>query len=393
MLKHHATSDVLLAYQNYCLMRANDLNFAGPFISPARQADILLSVLASTNEPDRPIPFGEHEFEVAADFLNDAVRANSDLSQPGSAAVSVQSEEWKRAVNIAVPMFMHYFNTGLFASSVQVADRVRAYVSAFDDVLESEGILRSEHALEIADWLNRRGDGCLRQWNEALDRLNELRDELSSKEGIEAASEYDFKSRYEELSIQVASAFRAFSVLERTELVELFGRDGEKFWSDYSIGRGDGAEIQYPTDRAIAATKPIFRVTPTHGIVPSVNALYTAILSVGETALERSSSRTRFLSHRDSQLEKSAAAEFRRLLPMAQIFESVYETPDAHKEHDVVVLTSDTVFIVEAKASPPTEPFRDPLRSHADPASVLSRCNSRELRSTRHRSDLVARQE
>jgi hypothetical protein len=41
----------------------------------------------------------------------------------------------------------------------------------------------------------------------------------------------------------------------------------------------------------------------------------------------------------------------------------VFETPDLHYEHDLVILHKDLCLIVEAKASPPVEPFRDPEKA------------------------------
>jgi len=42
----------------------------------------------------------------------------------------------------------------------------------------------------------------------------------------------------------------------------------------------------------------------------------------------------------------------------------VFESADATHEHDLVAIRDDTVFFVESKAAPPTEPFRDPERAH-----------------------------
>jgi hypothetical protein len=42
---------------------------------------------------------------------------------------------------------------------------------------------------------------------------------------------------------------------------------------------------------------------------------------------------------------------------------NVFETPDSHLEHDLVVVDGSLALIVEIKASPPTIPFRDPERA------------------------------
>lgn len=43
-----------------------------------------------------------------------------------------------------------------------------------------------------------------------------------------------------------------------------------------------------------------------------------------------------------------------------EFFAGVFETTDAQYEHDLIVLWKRTLFVIEAKASPPVEPFRDP---------------------------------
>jgi hypothetical protein len=43
---------------------------------------------------------------------------------------------------------------------------------------------------------------------------------------------------------------------------------------------------------------------------------------------------------------------------------SSYETPTAQYEHDLIVVWKRHVFVVESKASPPVEPFRDPERAY-----------------------------
>ena len=47
----------------------------------------------------------------------------------------------------------------------------------------------------------------------------------------------------------------------------------------------------------------------------------------------------------------------------AVILSNVYETEDLHNEHDLVVLWNRVLFVIESKASPPVEPFRDPEKA------------------------------
>ena len=69
----------------------------------------------------------------------------------------------------------------------------------------------------------------------------------------------------------------------------------------------------------------------------------------------------RFLRRRDKTLEGEVEEILRQYFPSeAQFIAGVYETADLHHEHDLVVQWNRVLFIIEAKASPPVEPFRDP---------------------------------
>jgi hypothetical protein len=119
--------------------------------------------------------------------------------------------------------------------------------------------------------------------------------------------------------------------------------------------------MTYPTEKAIASKRPLVRINDERAMIPAANSLYTAILESGEDFLSSSSIRERYFKLRDRALESEAAAQFRRLVsPTARIYESVFDRDDSTGEHDCIVIDGEVVFIVEAKASPPTEPFRDP---------------------------------
>ena len=55
------------------------------------------------------------------------------------------TEEWRDAREVAMPAFLHYFNTTLLASKEQISDRVANYLSPFDEYLgASTGISASD---------------------------------------------------------------------------------------------------------------------------------------------------------------------------------------------------------------------------------------------------------
>jgi hypothetical protein len=48
----------------------------------------------------------------------------------------------------------------------------------------------------------------------------------------------------------------------------------------------------------------------------------------------------------------------------AQCFHGLFETEDLHHEHDIIIIRKRELYIIEAKASPPIEPFRDSEKSY-----------------------------
>ena len=70
---------------------------------------------------------------------------------------------------VAMAAFLHHFNTGILASVEQVADRVRRYVSPFDERLEADTGISASEALAVTDWISN-------SFQTAADELVEVRD-------------------------------------------------------------------------------------------------------------------------------------------------------------------------------------------------------------------------
>lgn len=133
------------------------------------------------------------------------------------------------------------------------------------------------------------------------------------------------------------------------------------FWAQFSVQRGEAPEIRYPTEQSISEARPLIRISDAEALCPLVNALFTALLLVGERTLLQSPVRDKFLRSRDKALEDEALTKMRAFLgPNATIWSNVYETPDCQYEHDVVAVDDGLYLLIEAKAAPPIEPFRDP---------------------------------
>lgn len=153
--------------------------------------------------------------------------------------------------------------------------------------------------------------------------------------------------------------------VRRADLVSEFGAEGEAFWRLFSVGRGEGGPLTHPTEQSVVELRPLVRLADDDAMCPAGNMPYLAILRTGEAVLEAGPHGDRYFAAHDAALEAEAAEQIGRLLgPTARVYVNVCETQDRQFEHDVVATCEDLVLIVEAKASPPSEPFRDPERAY-----------------------------
>ena len=95
-----------------------------------------------------------------------------------------------------------------------------------------------------------------------------------------------------------------------------------------------------------------------------LETLFDAILLQGENCLLNGPLRDIYLRTRDKTLENQVTSQLSRILGRkARVFQNLFETPNKQYEHDLVILTDEICLFVEAKASPPMEPFRDPSKA------------------------------
>lgn len=368
-------------------------------MSPARQGDVLLTLLLSTIEPANPKPYEPADWKRTTELLNDAFGSYQELFWPDAEELHDLSDEWKHVREVAMPAFLHYFNTGLIANPEQVRARIIFYLVPFDSDLVDAGVISATDALRVADWIAERLERALADVNAVMDEVSEARD-VTTKHAPDVESARAFaQEHFPGLGDRVTTALDEFGTVAKLDLVAEFGSLGEAYWSDYSIGRGEAAPLTYPTEPAAASTHPLIRLTDQRAMVPSINTLWTALLEVGEEILAKPATRDRYFTHRDHTLETEVAREFRRLVSSdAQILEGTFEYPDSRGEHDVIVIDGDTVFIVEAKASPLPEPFRDPDKAftrlrhafRADKGIQKGFEQAEAVRSRLARGDLVA---
>ncbi len=369
LLGGSSTASVVGTCITYCLHRANDASFTEGLVSPARQLSFLLGLLVSTPEPDNPRHFDEGQWGRCRELLNEPFAAYQEIFWPDAHEIGKLTHEWKRTRDVAMPAFLHYFNSGILANTDQITQRIKLSVVPFDDSLKSRLGASATELLAIADWIAQRLQTALDTLNESLDAEKRSRlallDEAEQRgldlEGLRKLAE---ESGHRTKADAMLRSLDELGRVRLSELLEEFDETGRVYWILFTVARGDGPALTYPTEESIIDTKPLVLVDDDGALCASVNDLFTAILKVGERLLSSGETRETFFAVRDAGLEQQVEAVIARILDKsARILLNLYETPDAQYEHDLIAISGTAVFFVESKARPPIEPFRDPERA------------------------------
>lgn len=366
LLGECSTSTIVGSCAAYWMKRGSEQDPSFGLLSPARQWSFLLSLMLMTPEPHPGRNFTEEDLTRSHQLLDSIFSAYAwtFFSEPGE----VVDDEWVRIREVAMPTFLDYFNQGVLASTEQIARRIERYLTPFDSELASHNGLSASDALTIARWI---GDQKQKAADELPDRavrerevrtslLQRMKNEGWNLQQLRAAAEPE----YHETVLQLSSSMDRLLQVSLSDLVAHFGHDrANAFWSLFAATRGEAPPISYPTEQHIAEERSLYCIEPGTAICPLANQLYLAILSRFERHLAEHEVKERYFKRRDKILEQEAQHHFSSLLKTGRFFPAVFETPDNQFEHDLVVQLNDTVLVIEAKASPPVEPFRDPDRA------------------------------
>lgn len=333
--------------------------------SPARQQSFLLGLLLATEEPAEPKEFGFAEWDECVTLLNNAFGIYEELFLPDHPGE--QTEDWWRAREVAGPVFMHYFNTSLIANVEQIKARVQDYCVPFDAELVRAISISASDSLAIMDFITQTMKGDIRTMMELQPQL-EGEQERFFKSGDfmqrDGPDYPEFLRKNYPVIHGYFSRFERQGQISRADIEASFPAQAGAFWERYVVSRGQGGTLNYPTEDSIFDFKPLIVLDSGYASCPVANNLFEAVLRTCEEALAASPERRKVFKFRDKVLEREGEAQFRRLLgEEGQIFSSVFETPKAHNEHDLLVVAGNVVVVVEAKASPPVEPSRTPERA------------------------------
>lgn len=339
--------------------------------SPAKQIPFLLGVLLSGPEPTQPSDFGKAEWERAKSILERLFFAYMRLYIPTKEDLGTLAPEWHRVREVSMLAFLHYFNTGLLASVHQIVERIQIYLVPFDTELSEVIGISASQTIAICQWISNQLQGSLDDLQKSADserkqRLQLLEKAKNKKRSLDALKDVFRAPVYLKKAEKLLSGLKDLGLVSLPDLESAFPEIADAFWRQFSVQRGEAPEIRYPTEQSIYEERPLVRISDTEAFCPSVNALFTALLLVGERTLRQSPARDRFLRVRDKALEYETLTNIRAFLsPKATVWSEVYETSDSQYEHDAIAVDDGLCLLIEAKASPPIEPFRDPDKAFA----------------------------
>ena len=340
---------------------ANYLPF-GELTSPAKQMRFLLGLLLESEEPEDAQEFGISHWQDVVASLAAAFSAYSWSQSSGGGPTSRRSSQDIKKHETAVLAFVDYFEKTTLAFTEQTAERIKLYLSPFDDQLSKDLGLSASDAVTIAEWV---ANSAQERLNEVLDNDRDDELDLISWAGGVNFSQSSKIFRDNVKASSVVEVLKKIGKVSRSELISQFGETGEKFWDLFAISRGEGERIDFPTERSIVERKPLIRLSDDVAMHFSIETLFNAILLQGEECLSNGPLRERYFKTRDRTLENQVESELLRILGnKARAHRNLFETPNRQFEHDLVVLSDDICLFVEAKASPPVEPFRDPGKAY-----------------------------
>lgn len=340
-------------------------------MSPQRQITFLLGLMLTSREPDESTELQENDWRECLRLLEVTFQSYAKMYFPSAEETKRINDEWLKVRDVAAHSFLLYFNSGLLASTPQVKDRLRLYVVPFDDAVKEHFGIGASEMLLVADAV---ATMIQQQWDGLKDAKEE--EQLNRQEFLDKAQQegWDVQRMRKETtdSAYGRSAHNLIGSLNSLHKIRLPDLESilepkiaRGFWRIFTARRGEGAPLTYPTEANVADDKSLYLLNRDEAVAPSVQGMYTSALSVVERHLANSDTRDNYFAHRDITLEDHCVRLCGKFYDSdAQVVRSVFETPDRQNEHDLIVRWRDSVFVIEAKASPPREPLRDPDRAY-----------------------------
>lgn len=343
--------------------------------SPIKQCYYLLGLLMSTPKPRAGRDIEEKDWKKCVDLLQAIYGFYGKMFFPEDGEFKTKSEEWKRNRGVVMPVFLHHHNTTRTFSSVeQKIESIAGIFIVYDNILSDRFGISATTALKIAKWIS----------EEAQRKLDALMDAgITIKKGHLLFVERT-KGRMQDANVVMRDinsdpAFQlALEIFHKSdapwkvhleEMQATFGHSvADVFWRHFVCSRDDTRDYTYPTELNPAETKPLLEISKGVAMCPLHNFVYDALIEQMTQILtqeKESASARSFFKRRDKFLELRTEKIISELFDdCASILVNVFETAKNDLEHDLVILWNSKVFIIESKASPPTEPIDDPDKAY-----------------------------
>lgn len=322
---------------------------ARPLSSPVRQIFHLLGLLLATPQ-DGTRDLSRQEWASILYDLEEIFSQYQFLYYPEPSDFASR-ERWD-AADVSMPVFMEYFNTVPLFFDAQVRDRIRRWFSPFDEFLQGEMGLSTEDCLASVAWLYREASEQGRRVGAGLARAKAT---CSTEGGQPSGQTFgDF--------LDAAMELHLFSARNLEE--ELGAARCTAFLDLLSVRRGGVSDYYYPTERNPALERPLIWIDDHRLGYVDLGIVLRSLLPALERKLRDSGRRQSFFRHRSVDLLRQTADLWQAFLPESgRAWTEVFEGPDGHHEHDLLVEAGSRYLVIEVKSTPPKEPLRDPEKA------------------------------
>lgn len=321
--------------------------------APLKQSFYLLGLMLTTKEQEQEIHLDNHAYSKIIKLLNDIFDAYGFLYW------SMEKEENPNAYKygkVALPTFLHYFTTGLLASVEQVKRRIENYISPFDEFITNKLGLSSKQFIEITDEI-------IDLQEQKYIHLTRLFQQIEKNKLGGPNSKSNLTSEQISLMSEIVTSIDELFEFDVKDIAKVSNKALE--YLDFLASTRDASiSFTYITDSNPAERRPIFKNKKGKYLCPAINSLYTAILLGLENLLQTSEQKEKYFKNRDMRLEQETFIAFNNFFGNGAVYyTNIFESIDLQHEHDCVIVGQENLYIIEAKASPPIEPFRDPEKA------------------------------
>ena len=310
----------------YCQRINNSLEWSATgFSSPAKQTACLLAIMLEAAEQPDPVPFQGSEENACVKPLEDLFMVQGHHSLSVAIEENPSDQEMKARM-MASLAYIGRFNQRFVATIEQTITRANLYLAPYDGHLSDVLGITASKALTITQWIR-----------------GELQDSLQQRARIRGSE---------------------LCIINHGDLIARYGDDARVYWNLFTVKRGDGPMVRDPMVDNVVEERPLIQLSNGIATFYDINALYNAVVSCCEKILLNSKQRESYLNRRAKVLESQVAETFPRILGRDTVsYRNLYETPDCQFEHDLVLIHKDICLIVESKAMPLPDPFRDYSRA------------------------------